>query len=139
MARKVASLLEVYGVKTAWHGPTNVSPIGHCINLHVDLSSFAFGIGEGGNFSDQLKERIPACRKSETPSATPTRILASVSTSMKQWRRRYAPRDPGENRVRAASTAIRSGHKWDLTPGGRERDRDGCPLADDTWIASVAP
>ncbi len=30
LARKIAATCEFFGVKTAWHGPGNVSPIGHC-------------------------------------------------------------------------------------------------------------
>ena len=32
-ARKVASFAEQFGVKTAWHGPGDVSPIGHMANV----------------------------------------------------------------------------------------------------------
>ena len=33
--RKIAILGELYGVRTAWHGPGDVSPIGHACNLHL--------------------------------------------------------------------------------------------------------
>jgi mannonate dehydratase len=46
--RKIANLGEFYGVKTAWHGPGDVSPIGHMCNLHLDLASYNFGVQEGG-------------------------------------------------------------------------------------------
>ena len=59
LARKVAHCCEFFGVRTAWHGPANVSPIGHAVNLHVDLSLYNFGIGEGGDFSEQMKELFP--------------------------------------------------------------------------------
>ena len=59
MARKAARVCEFYNVRTSWHGPNNVSPVGHAINLHVDLASYNFGIGEGDNFSDQIKELFP--------------------------------------------------------------------------------
>jgi mannonate dehydratase len=59
MARKIAKVCEFYNVRTSWHGPNNVSPIGHAINLHIDLSAYNFGIGEGDNFSDQIKELFP--------------------------------------------------------------------------------
>ena len=39
--------------------PANVSPVGHAVNLHLDLALYNFGIGEGGNFSDELKELFP--------------------------------------------------------------------------------
>jgi mannonate dehydratase len=59
LARKAAHCCEFFGVRTAWHGPANVSPVGHAVNLHLDLSLYNFGIGEGGNFSDELKELFP--------------------------------------------------------------------------------
>ena len=46
--RKIAILGELYGVKTAWHGPGDVSPIGHACNLHLGLASYNFGVTEGG-------------------------------------------------------------------------------------------
>ena len=62
MARKIAILGEIFGIKTAWHGPGDVSPVGHAANLHLDLASWNFGIQEaGGNFSDQLREIFPGC------------------------------------------------------------------------------
>ncbi len=46
--RKMAILGEHFGVKTAWHGPGDVSPVGHMCNLHLDLASYNFGVQEGG-------------------------------------------------------------------------------------------
>ena len=46
--RKIAQFAELFGVKTAWHGPGDVSPIGHMCNLHLDLTSHNFGVQEGG-------------------------------------------------------------------------------------------
>ena len=61
LARKVAHTCEFFGVTTSWHGPANVSPVGHAINMHVDLSIYNFGICEGGKFSEQLQEIFPGC------------------------------------------------------------------------------
>jgi mannonate dehydratase len=60
-ARKVAALCEFFGVRTAWHGPGNVSPVGHAVNTHIDFAVPNFGCGEGGPFSDQLQELFPGC------------------------------------------------------------------------------
>lgn len=60
-ARKVASLCEFFGVKTAWHGPGNVSPVGHAVNMHIDLAAPNFGIGEGGTFNQTLLDMFPGC------------------------------------------------------------------------------
>jgi mannonate dehydratase len=44
--RKMAAMAEAFQVKTAWHGPGDVSPIGHCANVTLDLVSYNFGIQE---------------------------------------------------------------------------------------------
>src|SRR5207249_2317263 len=61
MARKVAALAEFFGVKTAWHGPGDVSPVGHAAGLALELSSHNFGIHEGGAFPDRTREVFPGC------------------------------------------------------------------------------
>ena len=58
-ARKLATLCEYFGVRTAWHGPGDVSPVGHAINLHLDLAAYNFGIQEATLFSDRLREVFP--------------------------------------------------------------------------------
>jgi mannonate dehydratase len=45
-ARKVADLAHAAGIRTAWHGPADTSPVGHAANLHLDLWSPAFGVQE---------------------------------------------------------------------------------------------
>jgi mannonate dehydratase len=61
MARKVAACCELFNVRTAWHGPGNVSPVGHAVNLHLDLASYNFGIQEETRFSRTLREVFPGC------------------------------------------------------------------------------
>jgi mannonate dehydratase len=58
-ARKLASLGEAFGVRTAWHGPGDVSPVGHAANLHLDLACHNFGIQEVVGFGDALREVFP--------------------------------------------------------------------------------
>jgi mannonate dehydratase len=55
-SRKIAMLAEQFQVKTAWHGPGDVSPIGHCANVTLDLVSYNFGIQEWTFPSDRLQE-----------------------------------------------------------------------------------
>ncbi len=43
---KIARLSEAFGVRTAWHGPGNIDPIGHAAQGHVDLTIPNFGIQE---------------------------------------------------------------------------------------------
>jgi mannonate dehydratase len=58
-ARKVAALCEAFGVRTAWHGPGDVSPVGHAANLHLDLACHNFGIQEVIAFGEALYEVFP--------------------------------------------------------------------------------
>ena len=98
LARKVAHCCEFFGVRTAWHGPPNVSPIGHMVNLQLDLSLYNFGIGEGGEFSDQLKELFPG-----TPELRKGVRYASANPGLgididEKIAAKYAPTTPGSNR-----------------------------------------
>jgi mannonate dehydratase len=58
-ARKLAAFCEVFGVRTAWHGPGDVSPIGHAANLHLDLASTNFGIQEAHRFGTLARAVFP--------------------------------------------------------------------------------
>src|SRR5262245_10087677 len=60
-ARKVAALCEFFAVRTAWHGPGDVSPVGHACNVHLDLAIPNFGIQEGREFSQAEKDVFPGC------------------------------------------------------------------------------
>jgi mannonate dehydratase len=58
-ARKLAAVCELFGVRTAWHGPGDVSPVGHAANLHLDLAVPNFGIQEAHCFDDVCREVFP--------------------------------------------------------------------------------
>ena len=60
-AMKVARLGEWFNIKTAWHGPGDVSPVGHSANAHIDLAVWNFGIQEAVRFSDKLKSIFSGC------------------------------------------------------------------------------
>lgn len=60
-AHKLAILCETFGVRTAWHGPGDTSPVGHAANLHLDLSCHNFGIQEWPGFSEAVYEVFPGC------------------------------------------------------------------------------
>jgi len=55
-SRKIAILGEAFGVRTAWHGPGDVSPVGHAANVALDLVSYNFGIQEYSPFNAQTRE-----------------------------------------------------------------------------------
>jgi mannonate dehydratase len=58
-AMKIAHLGELFNVKSAWHGPGDVSPVGHAANCHIDMNIWNFGIQESIFFSDLEKEVFP--------------------------------------------------------------------------------
>jgi mannonate dehydratase len=58
-AIKLAHLCETFGVRTAWHGPPDVSPIGHMANLHLDVAMRSFGIQEFAGYQDIEREIFP--------------------------------------------------------------------------------
>jgi len=60
-ARKIAILAEQYGVKTAWHGPGDVSPVGHMANVTLDLVSYNFGIQEYSPFNERTQAIFQGC------------------------------------------------------------------------------
>lgn len=59
MARKIAALCDFFRVRTAWHGPGDTSPVGHAANLHLDLSTWNFGVQEATIFNDAAREVFP--------------------------------------------------------------------------------
>jgi mannonate dehydratase len=61
MARKVAAMCEFFAVRTAWHGPGDVSPVGHAANVHLDLACPNFGIQEARLFSQAEQDVFPGC------------------------------------------------------------------------------
>ncbi|HSU33900.1 MAG TPA: enolase C-terminal domain-like protein [Bryobacteraceae bacterium] len=55
-AWKMATMAEAFQVKTAWHGPGDVSPIGHCANVTLDVVCRNFGIQEWTEPNDRINE-----------------------------------------------------------------------------------
>ncbi len=57
----MAALAELFGVKTAWHGPGDVSPVGHACNIALDVACANFGIQESSSFDDATREVFSGC------------------------------------------------------------------------------
>lgn len=58
-ARKQAAFCEQFGVKMAFHCPPDGSPIGHAVNMHLDLAIQNLGIQEWPGLDDILYEMFP--------------------------------------------------------------------------------
>ena len=58
-ARNVAIFANMYGIRTAWHGPSDTSPVGHAADLHLDLWAPNFGIQEWYGPSELDYEMFP--------------------------------------------------------------------------------
>jgi mannonate dehydratase len=54
--RKIAAMAESFQVRTAWHGPGDVSPIGHCANVTLDVTCQNFGIQEWTFPNERIQE-----------------------------------------------------------------------------------
>jgi mannonate dehydratase len=52
---------EIFNVRTAWHGPGDVSPIGHAANVALDLACWNFGVQEYSPFRDATTEVFSGC------------------------------------------------------------------------------
>jgi mannonate dehydratase len=52
---------EQYGVKTAWHGAGDVSPVGHIANITLAIVSYNFGIQEYTLFNAETQEIFKGC------------------------------------------------------------------------------
>ena len=55
-AKKLAAFAETFGVRTAWHGPPDCSPVGHAANVHLDMCIPNFGIQEWGPPSESMRD-----------------------------------------------------------------------------------
>ncbi|MCZ2150408.1 MAG: starvation-sensing protein RspA [Bryobacterales bacterium] len=57
---KLALLGEWFAIRTAWHAPADLSPVGHAANGHLDLAAPNFGIQEGSVVhGDAIREIFP--------------------------------------------------------------------------------
>jgi mannonate dehydratase len=58
-ALKLARLCEAFGVRTAWHGPGDVSPVGVAASVHLDLACPNFGVQEWTERNQAERDMFP--------------------------------------------------------------------------------
>ncbi len=69
-ARKQAAFCEQFGIRMAFHCPPDGSPIGHAVNMHLDLAIHNFGIQEWPGLDNILYEMFPGAPKVKGNYAT---------------------------------------------------------------------
>src|SRR5262249_55006309 len=152
MARKVAACCEFFNVRSAWHGPGNVSPVGHAVNMHLDLSITNFGIQEQNVFSPQVREVFPGAPEIKGgymyANDRPGRGWASTSTKSLRPSSRTRPREEAAATIdgwMAASSGLEDTARLSRTlerrsPGRRSRGRFGRrPPMRPFWRADSKP
>jgi mannonate dehydratase len=92
-ARKVAAQAEARGIRTAWHGPADTSPIGHMANLHLELSSPNFGIHEWCRFPDHVYEIFPGMPRVRAGYLYPNDAPGLGIDFIPELAARYPPRE----------------------------------------------
>lgn len=82
-AIKLAHFCDAFGVRTAWHGPNDITPVGVAAQLHLDLASPNFGIQEFFGFTDLEKRYLSEHLSCGTVICTQTTSRASELSSTK--------------------------------------------------------
>lgn len=64
-AKKIANYAEIFQIRTAWHGPGDLSPVGQAANIHLDVCTPNFGVQEWTPCSEKMLEvfeGVPTCK-----------------------------------------------------------------------------
>lgn len=109
-ARRLASACELFGIRTAWHGPGDVSPIGHTANLALDLAMPNFGIQEQHVFDEPAMAVFPGCPEVRDGRLWPSRAPGLGVDIDEKLAARYPPVPPLRNdawaRIRRPDGAV---------------------------------
>lgn len=71
-ALKLMALCEAFGVQVAWHGPQDMTPIGHAVNLHLNIISTNSSIQEWNPVNDATHKVFPGTTEVENGYLYPT-------------------------------------------------------------------
>ncbi len=92
-ARNVAAQAAARGIRTAWHGPADTSPVGHMANLHLELSSPNFGIHEWCRFPEHVYEIFPGMPRAQGGMLYPNEAPGLGIDFVPELAAKYPPRD----------------------------------------------
>lgn len=96
-SRKLVALCELYGVRTAPHGPGDVSPIGHAANLALDIRTPSFGIQEAATLTDATREVFPGTPVPENGISRPSTASGPGVDFDESAARNHPPPEPGHH------------------------------------------
>ena len=91
-ARKLAALCEAYGVRTAWHGPGDCSPLGHAANVHLDFAVPNFGIQEMYEPQQVMREVFPGMLEAVDGAVLPPQGPGLGVDFVEELAQQYPPR-----------------------------------------------
>ena len=61
-AKRISTLADTFQIRTAFHGPPDIDPIGQAAAVHIDMAIPNFGVQEWSTFPDLVHEIMPgAC------------------------------------------------------------------------------
>jgi mannonate dehydratase len=94
-ARKLVAACELFGVRTAPHGPGDVSPLGHAANLALDLVAPNFGVQEAATLREATLEVFPGTPVPTDGYLHPPTLPGLGVDFDESAARKYPPPEPG--------------------------------------------
>jgi mannonate dehydratase len=90
---KMAHACEAFGIRTAWHGPGDVSPVGMAAAVHMDVALWNFGIQEWAFRSEAEEDVFPGTPQIRDGAAWPNGRAGLGIDFDEEKARAYPPSD----------------------------------------------